>query len=513
MKTYLKSRTPIVIVSLILAILVPQTTYAHGFGARYDLPVPLWLYITGGGATVTLSFLVIGLFVGRSHSDLTYRRINLLSTPILKNLFNRYLILELKIVSVLLFLITIVSGLAGSQEASSNLVPTMIWVIWWVGLAYFSALVGNIWALINPWKIIYGWAEGLYFRVMGRSPLSMNLPYPEEWGVWPGVILFIIFSWIELVFPGSADPSSIAILVLFYSATTWFGMFLFGKDVWLSHGEAFSIAFGYLAKFAPTDVRITEPEVCQNCPVDCQDLSGECIDCYPCFSKAQGNFRQLNLRMHGTGLLRNEEVSPSSMAFVIILLSTVTFDGFTATPLWADIVNTIYGGFINMTVIGTLGLTIFPVLFISVYLVFSWLMTISSGNTLSVGEMASKFVYSLIPISLAYHLAHYLTFIVIQGQLIIPLASDPLGIGWNILGTAGYDVNISLVGARFAWFSAVTAIVIGHIIAVYIAHMVALRALKDRNAVIRSQIPMLILMVGYTMLSLWILAQPIVEID
>ena len=154
MKTYLKSRTPIVIISLILAVLVPQIAYAHGFGTRYDLPVPLWLYITGGGATVTLSFLVIGLFVGRSHNELTYYRINLLNTPIVKNLFNRYLILELKIASVLLFLTTIISGLVGSQEASSNLVPTMVWVIWWVGLAYFSALVGNIWALINPWKIL-----------------------------------------------------------------------------------------------------------------------------------------------------------------------------------------------------------------------------------------------------------------------------------------------------------------------------------------------------------------------
>ena len=513
MKTYLKSRTPIILISLIFIIMVPQTAYAHGFGTRYDLPVPLWLYMAGGGATVTLSFLVIGLFVGRFHGELTYRRLDLSQTPIIKALFNRYLLLVIKTTSVLLLLITIISGLAGSQEASANLVPTLIWIIWWVGLAYVSALVGNIWALINPWKIIYDWAEGLHFRFNVTSPLSMNLPYPEEWGVWPGVLLFIIFSWIELVFPNSADPSNLVILALFYSAITWFGMFLFGKDVWLNHGEAFSIAFGYLSKFAPTEVRITQPEICQNCPVDCQDLSGECINCYPCFSTAQGNFRQFNLRLPGAGLLRNEDVSVSSMAFVIILLSTITFDGFTATPLWADIVNAIYGGFINMTVISTLGITTFPVLFISVYLVFSWLMAISSGNTLSVGEMASKFVYSLIPISLAYHLAHYLTFIVIQGQLIIPLTSDPLGIGWNVFGTAGYDINISLVDARFAWFSAVTAIVTGHIIAVYLAHMMALRAIQDRMAVIRSQIPMLVLMVGYTMISLWILAQPIVEID
>jgi hypothetical protein len=68
-----------------------------------------------------------------------------------------------------------------------------------------------------------------------------------------------------------------------------------------------------------------------------------------------------------------------------------------------------------------------------------------------------------------------------------------------------------VVGARFAWYSAVLAIVVGHIVAVYIAHVVALREFSSRRAAIRSQLPMLVLMVGYTIVSLWIIAQPIVE--
>ena len=125
--------------------------------------------------------------------------------------------------------------------------------------------------------------------------------------------------------------------------------------------------------------------------------------------------------------------------------------------------------------------------------------------------MARAFVFSLVPIALAYHLAHFLSFLLIQGQLIIPLASDPFGFGWNVLGTAGYQVNIGIVDARFAWFTAVAAIVAGHIIAVYLAHVIAIRTLRDRPLTLRSQYPMLGLMVGYTMVSLWILAQPIVE--
>ena len=130
-------------------------------------------------------------------------------------------------------------------------------------------------------------------------------------------------------------------------------------------------------------------------------------------------------------------------------------------------------------------------------------------------ELARVFVYSLIPIALAYHLAHFLSFLLVQGQAVIPLASDPFGSGWDLLGTAEYTIDIGVVGARFAWFTAVIGIVAGHIIAVYLAHAVALRTLGDplgdRGAALRSQYPMLALMVGYTMLSLWILAQPIVE--
>jgi len=161
--------------------------------------------------------------------------------------------------------------------------------------------------------------------------------------------------------------------------------------------------------------------------------------------------------------------------------------------------------------VGTAGLVAFPVLFVGVYLGFAALMAAASGYQLPVSDMARAFVFSLVPIALAYHLAHFLSFLAIQGQLLIPLASDPFGFGWDLFGTAAYKVNIAVVNARFAWFTAVAAIVVGHIIAVYLAHVIALRTLRDHRPALRSQYPMLALMVGYTMISLWILAQPIVE--
>jgi hypothetical protein len=138
-------------------------------------------------------------------------------------------------------------------------------------------------------------------------------------------------------------------------------------------------------------------------------------------------------------------------------------------------------------------------------------MARAAGDTLPTGTVARIFVLSLVPIAAAYHLAHYFMYLLIQGQLMIRFASDPLGFGWNLFGTARYRPDIGIVGARFAWYTAVIAIVLGHIIAVYVAHVVALREFPDKRAALRSQIPMLVLMVGYTMVSLWIIAQPIVE--
>ena len=159
----------------------------------------------------------------------------------------------------------------------------------------------------------------------------------------------------------------------------------------------------------------------------------------------------------------------------------------------------------------TIGLLLLPMVFIMAYLLFATLIRLSSASSVKVINLARTFVYSLIPIALAYHLAHYLSFLLIHGQLIIPLASDPLGIGWDLLGTADYRVNIGIINAKIAWFLGVGAIVAGHVVAVYLAHFYAIQLFSGIRIAIRSQYPLLVLMVGYTMISLWILAQPIVE--
>ncbi len=489
---------------------------AHAFGQRYDLPVPFELYLIGAAAAVAVSFVVIGIFMRGTRWSRAYPRLDLLRFGVGRLLAHRTVVFVLQLVSVILLALVVLTGSVGNQTAQQNLAPLLVWIIWWVGLAYVSAFVGNLWALLNPWSTLFDWADALCRRVRSGRELSLRLPYPKALGVWPALGFLVVFSWLELIYPEPAVPASVAVMTVSYSAVTWVGMILFGRQRWLRHGEAFSLLFGIVARFSPTEVRVSDPEACDACFLDWTDREGACIDGYGCFRQAPAAKREWALRPFAVGLLGDEPVSGSMMAFVLFMLSMVLFDGALATPQWVEFEEFLVAlggspGEGPVLIVRTLGLLGFWGLFLGAYLVACALMSAFTAARRPVLELACTFTFSLVPIAIAYHLAHYLTFIVIQGQYIIPLASDPFGFGWDILGTADYRVDITVVGARFAWYVAVVSIIVGHIVAVYLAHVLALNSFGERGLALKSQYPITVLMVLYTVTSLTILAEPIVE--
>ena len=363
--------------------------------------------------------------------------------------------------------------------------------------------------------------------------------------MWPALVLFLAFAWLQDAFPRSAVPVLVAWMAIIYSVITFTGMAIFGKRQWLRNGEVFTVVFGFLARFSLTEVRVADPEVCQVCTSGCQGVADSpdpsewdgCVDCYECFEKSGS--RQINLRPFAMGLSRNEPVSNDILAVVVLLLATVTFDGFGATSAWANIQSVFLTAFpalmgnpvVNgLTIADTLGVLLFPVAFFLVYLLFCFFMAgmvresgpthtsrpgsggrgpSSAGKSLGAMELARAFAYSLIPIALAYNISHFITLLLVQGQLIINLASDPFGFGWDLFGTADYQVYQGIITAEILWFLSVAVVVAGHVIAVYLAHLASMRIFQDRSMAMNSQYPMLTLMVMYTVISLWILAQPI----
>ncbi len=512
-----------------LFILQAAPAEAHAFGQRYSLPMPLWLYLTGAGAAVGLSFVVMALFVREKPRLHGYPRFNLLRFRVGRLLAHPYVLSAIRLLSVGLFLLILAAGFFGTGSSIKNIAPTMVWVIWWVGLAYVCALVGDFWALINPWRILFSWGEALYRRIAKREGMTPGRSYPRWLGYWPSVLLFGIYAWVELVWHGGEEPLNIALLAAAYSVITWGGMAVFGPEEWLRRGEVFSAVFGLLARFAPMEVRVSNPRVCASCvSEDCGPHGGECVNCYACWVRADGADREWNLRPHAVGLLTRHPVQSSLTVLVLLVLSSITFDGFLETPAWAAFLDWIAAarfprpfllrlqsaGVDILATLKTAALVVFPVLFLGTYLICCRLMARAAAPEAEAERsrgLAGAFVFSLVPIAIGYHLAHYLSYLLIAGQLVIPLASDPFGFGWDLFGTVNYRLRVEVLNARFVWFTALAAILTGHIVAVYLAHVTAMRIFRGSREALRSQVPMLVLMIGYTVVSLWILSQPLVQ--
>lgn len=493
---------------------------AHGFGQRYTLPLPLSLFAIGGAAAVVFSFVMVGTLVKEESTSFAYPRFNLFQFGWLRGLLSAPVLTIIKIISVFLFLLVIDTGLFGSTRPVDNLAPTFVWVIWWVGLVFFTSLFGNLWALVNPWKILFSWVESLYQMFRPEEELGLGCQYPEKWEIWPAVVLFFVFAWVETSFLESANPRSLAWLIILYSIVTLAGMFVFGKDQWLKRGEVFSVVFGYLSRFSITEVRVNDTQDCDECSSggDCRNEDGACIDCYECFEFSQD--REFNLRPPAVGLNNLGNITPSVVALVLLLLSTVTFDGFSATREWLYVQSffitqfpTLMSEFVNgVTIANTLGLIAVPLAFAALYWSFTkWMHRTVGHHPPPAPVIMGAFVFTLIPIALAYNFAHYLSYLLIQGQQIIALVSDPFGYGWDLFGTADYIINIQIITPQFVWFFAVGAIVVGHIVAVYLAHVRAMRVYPDHSLAMKSQIPMLGLMVLYTVVSLWVVSRPITQ--
>ena len=459
---------------------------AHAFGSRYDLPLPLELYVSAAAIAVAFSFIILCIFLRPQNSFKKAPYSDLLALSYLKWLESDVFLNLIKFLSIAFFIFLLSTAYLGSANPLNNFASIFVWVVWWVGLAFISALLGNFWALINPWANLFS-----FFNFL-RKKKSHILIYPQFLGFWPNVIFLVIFAWMELISGQAEQPKFLVTLILIYSGVTWAGMFLFGQRKWLVNGEVFHATFGILSKFAPTQI-----------------ADGKWKICVP-----------------STALLTNRPATIPEVIFVLVLLSTVTFDGILETPLWLNILSFISENLVLRPIliwldavgidliilIKTIALIIVPFSFFVVFSGFCLLISeFGSARKIPTKDILGYFVYSLVPIAIAYHLSHYLSYLVIAGQYLIPLLSDPYNLGWDLFGTQNYKVDIGIINAKLIWYVAVFSIIIGHIFAVYIAHVMAFRVFHDRKSAIQSQYPMMVLMIGYTMLSLWILSQPIVE--
>jgi hypothetical protein len=465
----------------------------HGFGQRYDLPASLALYLFAAGGVVVISFVLVVLFVGDQvgAKAIQYpRRAVPFLLPIARSPWPR---LVGGTIGVLGLAAIIVTGMFGSNKPEVNPAEYLTWIYFWAGTVILSGLVGNLWYLLNPWAATYDLVSRMTSPRSGEvGPLAQragpvgrfNLP---SLGIWPAVVAFFLFACLELTTGMANRPWLVGSLALLYSAVTLAGMYFFGRDEWLDHCEAFTVLFGIVGRFSPVEAERDD----------------------------QGRITAVYLRPWGVGLVQPGPSGWDRVVFVILMLSTLAFDGIEGTKAWSDftIATEPYwqpSGAFGFFLLKTLSMTLLTGAFLLIFIAFMEMVIYFGSRKVDLKATVSAFVLTLVPIALVYNAAHNYSYVVVQSQGLIPLLNDPLAKGWHLLpALAGYKPSFALAQASTVWFAQIVLIVVGHVIAVYLSHLKAGEKFRTAQRALLSQYPMLLLMVMYTMTSLWILAQPI----
>jgi hypothetical protein len=427
----------------------PSTVLAHQLTERYQAPLPLVVYVVGAALAVAMSFIFVMI---RKAAPPRAESRRALAVPA----WLRQALAALGLIGWLWILAQTLFGGSGNADVAS----LFLWVYGWVGLALVSALIGPAWASIDPFTSLHR----ILAAIGGRLGLSGVEPadYPERLGRWPAVIGFVMFIWLELV-ARVEGGRPLGLVLIAYTLVTLAGMSYFGRDRWRRNGEVFSVWFGLLGRLAPY-----------------------ALDGPP----EEGRVRR---RSFAAGLL---EDGWDTAALVLVALGTgsIIFDGLSQTQIYFDLfsgIDVLGGPVLRDTIIAT----VFMGALVGIVLLAARALTVPALGC------------GLLPVAVGYLIAHYLTYLLIDGQRIIAAMNDPLVRGHNLLpfDLAFYEPT-SFLPAAVVWSIQLAAVVGGHILGAWAGH--AALAEEGRTGVAQ-QVPLAALMVVLTSLTLWSLGQSV----
>jgi hypothetical protein len=471
--------------ALLLVLGLAAVASAHTGGGGFVLLLPTRLYIGAGVAVVVVSFALAALVPTSAFARLAGARVCVrLGAP--PAAVRQRLSTAASLASLALVVALVLAGHVGSRDPLRNPLPLFVWTVWWVGFTYLHAVVGDVWAHVNPWS-------GLH-RVLTAGPLRRwrepPLAYPARAAHWPAFAGLAAFAWFELIDPAPADPARLATAVTVYLLAGFAGVALFGERAWLGQAETFSVYFRMIAWLSP--------------------LTARAVD-----ERGRRSSVELAAGLPTRRLLAVESPPASGVAFILLALAAVSFDGLSRTFAWLALVGVNpldYPGRTALVAPNTAGLAALFALLALGYVAVVWLADRLVPLRAPGGRLLGTFVLSIVPIAFGYHFAHYLPVFLVDVQHAARAASDPFARGWDLLGTADLHVMTGFLSEASAvyrlWHTQVAIIVGAHVAAVGLAHALALRMADGPRAAALSQAPMLVLMIAYTLLGLWLLATP-----
>lgn len=367
----------------------------------------------------------------------------------------RPIVLALRAVGLLGWLWIVAQTIVGGSSAA-DVASLFLWVYGWVGLAILSAFVGPVWRWLDPFTTLFDIGAAIVRR-LGIAGWEAA-PYPARLGAWPAVVGLVVVVWLELAYRGS----SLGLVLILYTAFTLLAMANFGRDAWRARGETFSVWFATLNRIAP-------------------------------FGQGDGaDERQVVRRPFAMGLLEPGWTT-AHVALVAVGAASILYDGLSQTQAWFDVFRVPSLPAATIELLAFLGIVV--------------------GLSLTVGRLVGLAAVGagLVPIAVGYLVAHYLTYLIGDGQRIVVALSDPLQLGWNLFGTAFYEPVVDWIPPALMWTVMLVAVVGGHVLGAWSGHVVAVRDARAGTDVRMRQVPLAALMVALTATTLWSLGQNVIK--
>ena len=449
----------------ILAASAPAA--AHVSEQGFVLLLPTDIYILAGVLAVALTVIGLAIIPDRATIALFTGRPFLPLPPTWPETLT-------SLASLALLVALVVVGFEGVRDPLSNPLPLVIWTVWWIGLVTLQGVWGNFWHWINPWS-------GIYRLLRGDLAAPGLLTLPERLGSTPAIVAFFCFAAFYLADIAPADPARLAAFVAGYGLYTIAAMLIFGARDWLARGECFTILFRHYAAIAPFGVRAGA----------------------------------LHAGFPGWQIAHRPTIGPSAAVLVVMFLATGTFDGINETFWWLELIGINPLAFPGRSAVireNLLGLFIANLSLVAIF------AAVVAAGLFLIGEMTrfreafARLALSILPIALGYHGAHYLTAFLINGQYVLLAVNDPLSLGWNLFGLDGFHVTTGFFNTRdtveIIWLAEAAFIVLGHVLAILLAHAIALDMFASARKAMKSQLPLALFMIAYTLLGLALLASP-----
>lgn len=442
--------------------------------------MPAWLATTGAVLAVLVSFAAISLrWPAPRPADYSGRPLpaglqRVLDSELLRNCLRTV---------VLVFAVFVIAvALTGPPREGLNVAPYAFYITFWVGLVPASLLLGPVWRIVNPLRFLHRGVD----RLLRLTPDAGAMPMPSWLGWWPAATWLAIFVWLELVFPDRSTPQSVGSFLVFYTLVNLIAARFYGS-AWFDRGDGFEAYSTLIATMSPLGRR--------------------------------GDGR-LVLRSPVDGVLRIRD-EPGILAVVVVLVGSTAFDGVTRTRFWVEEVPS------DSIILGTAGLAGMMLAILMLYLATmlvaekltqhpagartpaSQLLAAGDGGSGTVFDPApsrlpERFAPSLVPIAVGYSIAHYASLLIYEGQGTWILLSDPYATGANYFGTRAANIDYTVIPQTAVAYTQIGAIVLGHILAVVVAHYRGV-SLFDKAAARRCQYPLMALMLFLTGMAVTLL--------